>query len=375
MPKKLISASIIVVVLLLWLGSGVFFGDSAPKEHAAIAVQVPSAVGPGAGGPTRVRVEISSSEARTRFLVLRGRTESKRMVQVKAEIAGKVVSRPVERGMRVAQGDLLCELAVDDRQAGVAEAQAVLEDARIEYEGALKLKEQGLQSQTAIAGSAALLEAARAQLRRQLLNLERTRVVAPFSGVVEELQMNTGDYAVPGAVCATLIDLDPMLVTADVTETEVESLALGDRVSGRITSVGREIQGVVSFIGKQSDPVTRTYPLEITVDNPDYSIRSGLTVSVRVGLGEVRVHQISPALFALNDQGDIGVRTLDQSNRVAFHTVRIIEDGPEGVWVTGLPASVRLITVGQEFVSAGEVVEAFYSNESGTRAGEQVAQP
>jgi multidrug efflux system membrane fusion protein len=166
-----------------------------------------------------------------------------------------------------------------------------------------------------------------------------------------------------------------MLVTADVTETEVESLALGDRVSGRITSVGREIQGVVSFIGKQSDPVTRTYPLEITVDNPDYSIRSGLTVSVRVGLGEVRVHQISPALFALNDQGDIGVRTLDQSNRVAFHTVRIIEDGPEGVWVTGLPASVRLITVGQEFVSAGEVVEAFYSNESGTRAGEQVAQP
>lgn len=370
MSRNFISASIIAVVLLLWLGSGVFLGDSAPQEHPALAVAVQPAVGPGNGDLTRVRAEVIRSEARTRFLVLRGRTESKRMVQVKAEIAGKVVSRPVERGMRVAQGDLLCEMAVDDRAAAVAEAEAVLEDARIQYEGSLKLKEQGLQSQTAIAGSAARLEAARAQLRRQTLNLERTRIVAPFGGVVEELQMNTGDYAVPGAACVTLIDLDPMLVRAHVTEAEVESLGLGDRVSGRI-SVGREIQGVVSFVGKQSDPVTRTYPVEITVDNADYAIRSGLTVSVRIGLGEVQAHQISPALFALNDQGDIGVRTLDKSNRVVFHPLGIIEDGPAGVWVTGLPDSTRLITVGQEFVAAGEIVEPVYPSDTGA----QVAQP
>jgi len=281
-----------------------------------------------------------------------------------------VVSRPVERGMRVEEGELLCELAVDDRDAAVAEAEAAVEDARIQYEGSLKLKEQGLQSRTAIAGAAARLEAARAQLRRQVLNLERTRISAPFSGVVEDLHMNTGDYAVPGAVCATLIDLDPMLVRADVTENEVESLRLGGRVSAR-TSTGRDVEGVVTFVGKQSDPVTRTYPVEITVENGDYSIRSGLTVSVRFGLGEVQAHQISPALFALDDQGEVGVRTIDRSNRVSFHKIRIIEDGPEGVWVTGLPRTTRLITVGQEFVSVGEIVEPVYSDERST----QVAQP
>ena len=182
--------------------------------------------------------------------------------------------------------------------------------------------------------------------------------------------MNTGDYAVPGAVCATLIDLDPMLVRADVTETEVESLRLGGRVSAR-TSTGRDIEGVVTFVGKQSDPATRTYPVEITVENADYSIRSGLTVSVRFGLDEVQAHQISPALFALNDQGEMGVRTIDNSNRVKFDTIRIIEDGPDGVWVTGLSTTTRLITVGQEFVSAGEIVEPIYSDES----SEQVAGP
>ena len=161
-----------------------------------------------------------------------------------------------------------------------------------------------------------------------------------------------------------------MLVRADVTETEVDSLAPGDRVVGRI-SVGREIQGLVSFVGKQSDPVTRTYPVEITVDNADYSIRSGLTVSVRIGLGEVPAHQISPALFVLNDQGEIGVRILDKSNRVVFNPLGIIEDGTDGVWVTGLPASTRLITVGQEFVAAGEIFEPVYPDDSDA----QVAQP
>lgn len=370
MSKNAIFASIIAVGLLAWLASGLLLGESAPAEHPPLAEQERSAANKAGVTPSRVRVKLIESEARTRFQVLRGRTESKRMVQVKAEISGKVISRPVERGTRVARGDLLCELAVDDREVAVDEAQAALENAVLEYDGSLKLKEQGLQSEIAIAGSAARQEAARAQLRRQVLNLERTRITAPFAGVVEELQMNTGDYAVPGAPCATLIDLDPMLVKADVSENEVEGLELGSRVSGE-TSAGQKIEGVITFVGKQSDPVTRTYPIEITVDNADYSIRSGLTVSVRIAQGSVEAHLISPALFALSDEGEIGVRTLDESNRVIFHVVKIVEDGPDGVWVSGLPSTSRLISVGQEFVTAGDIVEPVFIS----GAGAEVAQP
>ena len=119
------------------------------------------------------------------------------------------------------------------------------------------------------------------------------------------------------------------------------------------------------------DPVTRTYPIEITVDNADYSIRSGLTVSVRIAQGSVEAHLISPALFALSDEGEIGVRTLDESNRVIFHVVKIVEDGPDGVWVSGLPSTSRLISVGQEFVTAGDIVEPVFIS----GAGAEVAQP
>ena len=79
-----------------------------------------------------------------------------------------------------------------------------------------------------------------------------------------------------------------------------------------------------------------------------------------IDLGEVQAHQISPALFTLSDEGEMGVRTVDTSNRVEFHTVQIIEDGPDGVWVTGLPTTTRLITVGQEFCDRGWTIDPIY---------------
>ena len=313
-------------------------------------------------GDSRVRVALSASQPRTREVVLRGRTESKRMVDVKAEIAGTIVSRPVERGARVAEGDLLCEIAIDDRKVTLAEARAALQTARIEHEGSLKLKDQGLLSDVAIATSQARLEAAAANAHRQSLNLARTRIVAPFAGVVEDLHMNRGDYATPGATCATLLDLNPMLVVAQVTETEVDKLASAQSVLA-VTATGQQLAGVITFVGKQSDHATRTYPVEITVDNDDYSIRSGLSVTLRVGVEQVLAHRIAPSLLTLDDAGQLGLRYVGADNRVAFSTVQIIEDSAAGMWVTGLPGTVNIITVGQEYVTVGDIVKPVYSVE------------
>lgn len=362
MSKNIIYASIVAVSLALWLGSGQLTATDAEGGHPQTRSQSPSAHAQ-VSHNDRVRVAVLGAEPRTRHVVLRGRTESKRIVNVKAEIAGSVVSRPVERGMQVAQGDLLCEIAIDDREVSLQEARAAFQTARIEHQGSLELKKQGLLSDVAIANSEARQEAAKAHLRRQELNFARTRIVAPFDGVVEELQMNVGDYAVPGAACATLIDLDPMLVLADVTEAEVDNLMQDQAVVG-LTATGRELSGSVSFIGKQSDQVTRTYPVEITVDNQDYSIRSGLTVTLRIGVEDVPAHQVSPSLLTLNDAGRMGLRILDDSNRVVFRPVDILEDGAEGMWITGLPDTVHLITVGQEYVAIGDIVEPVYSEES-----------
>ena len=359
MRKNLFTALLIGVALTVWLLSGIIFGESPVTDHATLSNVNIERKAQGQLRIAQVRAEVRHAQPRKRFLTLRGRTQSKRIVDVKAELAGKVIARPIERGARVVQGDLLCQLALDDRQVALTQMQSALQEAKIEHDGSLKLNAQGLQSQTAIARSEAALESARANLRRAQLNLERTRILAPFDGLVERLPLNIGDYATKGSLCATVIDLDPMLITADVTEAEVGYVELGTLVLG-YTSLGEEIQGQMTFVGKQSDPLTRTYSVEATVENADYSVPSGLTTSVRIELNEVWAHRVSPALFTLDDAGAMGVRLIDQDNRVVFYPAEVIEDTAQGAWITGLPRVVNLITVGQEFVLAGQLVEPLY---------------
>jgi multidrug efflux system membrane fusion protein len=354
MRKNLIIATLIAVGILLWLLTGVLGSDDSdrPANPPALADVQPRET---SREPVAVRARESRAELRQRILSLRGRTENKRTVEVRAEITGRVVERPVERGSRVEAGDVLCRLAIDDREAAVAEAEAALDRARIEYEGALKLRDKGLQSATAIAQAEANLAAARTTLKRQQLNLERTALRAPFGGFVEAVALEVGDYATPGTACATLLDLDPMLITARSTASDALKLSLGSPVR-TVLSTGRELTATLSFIGQQSDAATRTYALEATVPNPDYSLRSGVPATLRIPVEEVLAHRVSPALFALDDEGRLGLRVLDDNNRVDFRTISIIEDGPDGTWVSGLPPVTRIITVGQEYVFQGQRV-------------------
>ena len=363
MSKNITSASIVAGFLILWLASGLWEDQTVASEPTLAAESVGAEQVPNAT-QSRVRVALKQAQPRIQSVVLRGRTEAKRNVEVTAEISGQIVKRSVERGQQVRQGQLLCEIATDDRAMAVEEAQAALEQAEIENEGSLELASRGLLSEVAIAASAARREAAEAHLERQKLNLARTRITAPFDGVVEDLHLDEGDYAMPGDACATLIDLDPMLVAAQVTEEQVEYLRVGSLVKGS-TRVGRPLEGELSFIGNQSDPVTRTYTVEITVDNEDYSLRSGLTVSLRVMLDEVKAHDIAPSLLTLNEQGEMGVRLIDANSRVVFSAVKIIEEGPDGMWVTGLPDTAAVITVGQEYVAAGTIVSPVYVESAG----------
>jgi len=352
MRKNLKVASIFAALVLLWLASGLFSEPKAPVPNLldAMASMSDSSL------PSVVIEEIRA-ESRTRRRVLRGKTVSKQTASVSTEISGIVVSRPVERGARVSEGQVLCEIAIDDRAALVTEAMATLTQAEIEHDGALALQGDNLLAEAQVAQSAARLESAKANLLRRELDLRRTKVTAPFSGVVETQPLVVGDLARVGDVCATLINLNPILVEVSVSERDVGALRLGEGASAR-TSNGEYVEGTITFVGSQSDDLTRTYLAEITIPNPDYEIRAGLTAVVELPGEAVKAHRVSPSLFTLNDAGVMGLRTIDRENRVEFYPVSILEDSPDGAWVTGLPERARLITIGHEFVAEGQVVEA-----------------
>jgi multidrug efflux system membrane fusion protein len=103
------------------------------------------------------------------------------------------------------------------------------------------------------------------------------------------------------------------------------------------------------------------------VPNQQGLIRDGITAEIHVTANTIEAHRISPAILSLDDRGVIGVRIVDESRRVRFVPVQIVGDGTDGVWVTGLPRTITIITVGQEYVTNGQQVN-IVPDESGKQS-------
>ncbi len=368
MRATYVTAIVIAVLTGIWLASGQFTADEGASEHPSLKeINARASAVVDGKAPTAVRARVIHAVALPEWVKVRGRTENKRTVEVRAETRGRVVERPAERGDRVVAGDLLCRLAIEDRQARVTEAKAAVNQARIEYQGSLSLQDRGFQSETAIAQAKARLATAQAQLEAATLDVARTFIRAPFAGVVEATPLNIGDFVQSGAACASVVDLDPMLLVGRVSERDVFRFTTGANAIGRLVT-GEMVTGPVTFIGQLADPGTRTYRVEVTAPNADYKLRSGVTTELDIAVGEVAAHKISPAVLALDDEGRIGVRTVDHDNRVRFHLVEIVADDKDGVWVSGLPLVVTLITVGQQLVVAGERVTVQFQGDRETLA-------
>jgi multidrug efflux system membrane fusion protein len=352
MKRSYLLAALLAIAAAGWIASGQLADGgseptaSKPPADLSAADQVPL-----------VRVRRQTAETRVDEVILRGRTEALRTVDVKAEIQGRVVELEIERGDSVTAGQVIARLAPEDRPAKVKEAQALRAQRRIELEAADKLSKKGYRAENQVAAARAVLEAAQAAVEQAQVALENTKILAPFDGLVDDRMVEIGDFLEKGDPVARVVDLDPLLVVGDVTERDVGDLEVGTQARARLIT-GAEVTGTLRFIGAMADANTRTFRVELEVANAERRLPDGVTAELFIPKGEADAHLVSPAILTLTDEGLVGVKTLEADGTVGFHPVQIMQSGPDGVWVTGLAQEVILITVGQEFVNVGQKVRA-----------------
>lgn len=350
-----------------------------------------------------VRVVAIASEARTidSSVILRGRTEAHRVVELRAETSGLVISEPLRRGAFVDAGQALCRLDPAAREATLAEARARLLEARtrvpeaearasearaqlaeaeINVNAAESLVEGGFASQTRVAATRAALssakaavqsatsgleaaragiESARAAVAAAEKEIERLTITAPFDGVLETDSAEIGSLLQPGSLCATVLQLDPITVVGFVSEMQVARVSLGAPARARMAS-GRTAEGRVAFLSRAADEITRTFRLEIDVPNPDLSLRDGETAEITIGAEGTSAHLLPQSALTLDDEGTLGVRIVAADRQARFVPVDILRDTPQGVWLGGLPERADVIVIGQEYVTDGVRVEPSY---------------
>ena len=371
-----------------------FSSDSAATDDAS---QQP------AEDASAVRVVAVKSIAREidSALVIRGQTEADREVELQAETSGQVISDPLRKGAFVAAGDLLCELDPATRQANLAEAKARLAEAKaripeakarqkeaeaqlsealINNNASEKLSEGGYasdvrlaQTRAAFSSAQALVEAAASGVEATLSGIQsaeasvaaaqkeidRLQISAPFDGLLESDTAELGSLLLPGGVCATVIQLDPIKLVGFVPETEISRIALGADARARMAT-GDDVTGQVSFLSRSADQITRTFRVEIQVPNPDLTLRDGQTTEIHISAEGSQAHLLPQSALTLNDAGVLGVRIVGEQNTAKFVPVVLLKDTSHGIWLAGLPETADVIIIGQEYVIDGVPVLPTY---------------
>lgn len=348
-------ALVLSVALVGWLASRPI--EQLVRGTAPSAAEPVAGSAPAAPVRTPVRVVLSVAAAVRPELVANGRTEPARKVTMRAEIGGLVEAVPVAEGAMVEAGQVLVQLAPRDRPARLREAQARLDQRTREYEAARRLGAKQFQSEVRVSETLAELESTRAMVVAMQLDLDQTTIRAPFEGVLERRPVEVGDYVEPGDEVAHLIEQDPYLVVGDAPETERARYRIGARGTAHLAD-GRSVDGTIRYVATESDGSTRTYRVELEVANPNQRFPAGMSARIVVGEEPQAAHHVSAAALVLDDSGRVGIKIVDDGGVVRFEPARIIRAEADAVWLAGLPERVRLVTVGQGFVAAGQEVDA-----------------
>lgn len=341
----------LVIILAVWLAMGQLNAQDDPPPSSS----TPSSQ---SDEPPVAKVMFDTfvAQSTSKTIELYGRTAPNRQARLGAEVAGKIVRLNVKKGQTVKQGQVIANIDERDLDIQLKRAKAMLSVKEKEFKAAQSLKNRGLQGEVAFATAQAALVDARANLSNVETALKNTKVRAPFNGILDHKFIEVGDFVGVGDPIATVIDLEKLIIEADVSERHIQYLKEGQKADIRtIDKVNHE--GNIRYIGRVSSSSTNTFPIEIEIDNSQHDMSAGISAEVTLALSEVSAIKVTAAMLALDEEGNLGIKTL-RDQRVHFIPIQLVKAENDGVWLSGLGEQVDIIVLGQGFARDGDLVMA-----------------
>ena len=410
MKRSIIIAIIILAAVAGWIISGQFSNDTAQNDNAKENNKKVSDYKPATTDENdklifSVETKIFNSSLIDQSIELQGQTTYNKKIDVKSETSGNIDKIVFARGDKVSQNSEMITISLEDRNEKLLSAKEDLdrfskelilneknrdnllrqnieriELYEIEYASAKQLIDKGLSSKSKLSLASFNLANARAdredikikfestlanleaqitnvksKLKNIKLDINKTSIKAPFDGIISEKMVEETEFISIGTPLFTIIDLDPIKIEGYLSEFDVNKVSVGTKASIE-DSNGIKKTGVISFISPSAKTSTRTFEITIEADNKDLSYKSGITTKIIIKGSELKAHKIPPSILTLQDDGTVGVKAVDDDDKVIFYPTKTIKDTIDGMWVSGLPEKVKLIVSGQEYISIGEKI-------------------
>ncbi len=357
MNRSLILSIILAIIATIWILSG-SFSENEDTEN----IEQLSSEKTGKELPTfKVKVQKRIAEKMQDQIVLQGGIQAARKIQVRAETLGTIEKIYATKGDKLKAGQAILSLAMNDREARLEKAKAELRVKQTELASSKSLKDKNMVSENRYQQNLADLAAAQAEVKEIEVEIKQTNITAAFNGVLNEVHVELGDYVSPGSTLATLVDQDWVTITTEVPQQHIAKIEKGQTVEAVLLN-GMLLRGKITYISSTAKPETRTFLIEAKAKNEANIKYFGQSARVKIYLDMRSAYLMSPSLLNLSSDGSLQVKTLDSEKRVHSQNVTMIRSDNEGIWLGGLPDEIELITVGQGFVSDGEIVDPSYES-------------
>jgi len=311
------------------------------------------------GKPESPAVRVEAVELVPELLIhqvaLTGQLSAENSVMVKSEIEGVIVSVHGEEGQPVAQGDLLFRLRDGRQLARLHEAKAQLALAEDVYRRTQRLSSEDISSQAMRTEASAGRDEALAKVELAQAELARTRIVAPFDGVLGSRFVSPGQR-MDEEPMVELAAVDRLQLVFTVPEVSIGLARLGAQVEARVIAFpGERFAGEVFFVSPTLDSATRRLVIKAWVPNPDRRLKPGMFANVDIEIARMEGALMVPESAVVYDRHGIYVWRATEDLRAEKVPIEIgLRQAGRVQVLAGLAAGDRVISAGTNKVMAGK---------------------
>jgi membrane fusion protein, multidrug efflux system len=307
---------------------------------------------------TKVKICKVFYQPLTDILKLPGTVEAYHDIDVAARMGGTVERIGFEEGDKIEKGDKLLQLDVAAIKSQVAKAETAMELAEQKFKRTKDLFEKKVASRDAFDDADASLKTSKSALEESLVSLEYGTLYSPVSGFLDRRDIDPGEHIESGKTIMKIVDIDKVRIIFNIPEKDILYFKKGQEVK-IIASNGKErgFPGTVEFVALTAEPVSRTYPLKVVVENSDHHLRPGMIV--RSSLVRRKIEKgIAVPFFTLTEREEgKGVFIVhDGKAKEVLIEYGMFQGGLVEI-VKGLKIGDNLIVVGQRNLVNGEEVE------------------
>jgi len=296
----------------------------------------------------------------TDFLILPGSVRPYEDIDLAAKSSGTVKWVGPKEGDRIKKGEKLLELDMKSVVTRVTEARARYEQALKDYERMKKLYEENIVSKGQLDNAKTMLDTSKAALDTVGVNLSDGRLSSPIDGILDQLNVDPGEYINPGQTVMKIVNIDKVKIELPIPEKDILYFEKGQNVKIEMENTKgekREFSGVIDFVSMTAESTTRTYLVKVVVNNPNRILRPGMIVRAHLVRRDIK-DAIAVPFFTIIDREDGKAVFVVEDGVARVHPIEygIFQRGIVEIR-SGLELGDRLIIVGQRKLVDGEKVD------------------